>query len=115
MSESLPVIDLDLGAKLLGCDEPTAKKMIKELSVLLVDNLQALRSAYAAHDIKKVADIAHYVYGGSCYCGVPRLKAAAFVLEKAAIDVPSPEFPAAYQKLCQEMEAVISASCCLIQ
>lgn len=108
MSESLPVIDLDLGAKLLGCSEQIAKKMISELAVLLVDNLQELRSAYDAHNIKKMADIAHYVYGASCYCGVPRLKAAALALEKAASSKQATDLSAAYHNLCQEMEAVIT-------
>lgn len=115
MSESLPVIDLMLGAKLLGCNEQAAQKMINELAALLVDNLRDLRSAYTARDSKKLDDIAHYIYGGSCYCGVPRLQAAASAFEKALRSVPPVDFSAAYQNLCQEIEAVITAKHCMIE
>lgn len=105
----LPVIDLELGAKLLGSNEQVAKTMIKELIAILPENLQALKAAYTEANLKKLADIAHYVHGGSCYCGTPRLKSAAMALEKQAKTAPSVQaLQAAYQQLCQEILNVIA-------
>lgn len=112
MNEALPVIDLNLGAELLKSDEQTARRMVIELAVILTQNLQDLETAYAALDLAKVENIAHYIYGGSCYCGVPRLKAAAKLLEKAIQNSQtSPEIvSSAYRSLCQEIQAVIAAA-----
>ena len=111
MDPNLPVIDLDLGAELLGSDKAAAKKMIKEMAILLIGNLSNLKSAYAEADQKKMGDIAHYVYGGSCYCGTPRLKVAARALEKSIkISGSFAALTPVYQELCNEIEAVIAKS-----
>ena len=111
MDPNLPVIDLDLGAELLGSDKASAKRMIKELAVLLSGNLSSLKLAYAEADRKKMGDVAHYVYGGSCYCGTPRLKVAARALEKSIkISGSLDELTPVYQELCKEIEAVLAKS-----
>lgn len=108
MEAELPVIDLELGAKLLDGDEAIARSMIKELAAILPESLQDLQNAFRAKDIKKLADVAHYVHGGACYCGTPRLKAAALALEKQAKAAQSfQDMAMPYQHLCQEIQAVI--------
>ncbi len=111
MEDILPVIDLDLGAKILNTDIETAKKMVEELITLLPKNLEDLKNAYKTEDLKKIKDIAHFILGGSCYCGTPRLKAAAMALEKKAkashsIEMVTPD----YENLCLEIKKLISAA-----
>lgn len=109
MTEELPVIDLDLGAKLLSSDKQVAKDMILKLIAMLPESVQDLNAAFAAEDIKKIGAVAHYVHGGSCYCGTPRLKAAALALEKSAKTAQSlQDLQAAYQNLCEEIQRVIA-------
>jgi two-component system, NarL family, sensor histidine kinase BarA len=111
MNSTLPVIDLDLGAKILGTDKNSAKKMITDLADMLVGNLKELEEAYGHGDLKKVADLAHFIHGGSCYCGAPRLKAASQVLEiQAKKSKKIEELKSEYKNLCQEIQAVISQS-----
>jgi len=110
MTQELPVIDLALGAKLLDGDEQVAKSMIQELAAILPEGLEDLKSAYEAQDLKRLADIAHYLHGGTCYCGTPRLKAAAIALEKRAKTSESfHEMRTSFESLCAEIDAVVDA------
>ncbi|MBS0351521.1 MAG: Hpt domain-containing protein [Proteobacteria bacterium] len=111
MDSTLPVIDLDLGAKILGADKNSAKKMINDLAAMLVGNLKELKQVYQQGDLKKIADLAHFIHGGSCYCGTPRLKAASKELEiQAKKNEQLEELKSAYESLCNEIQAVISQS-----
>lgn len=108
MVEELPVVDLELGAKILDGDEYQAKDMIKKLISTLPHDLKELQNAYTLQDNKKLADIAHYLYGGACYCGTPRFKAAAKALEVKAKNAQSvDEIQLVYIHLCEEIEALI--------
>ena len=110
MISELPVIDLELGAKLLDSDQQIAVKMIKELANSLQGNLQDLEIAYAAENISKIGNLAHYIHGGACYCGTPRLKAAAIALEKVAKAAHSlQDIEAEYRNLCLNIKWVIDA------
>lgn len=109
MISELPIIDLVLGAELLGSTQETAVKMIKELVVCLHENRRDLDLAYTAADIKKIYSLAHYIHGGVSYCGTPRLKESAFALEKAARVAQSlQDLDAAYQELCSVIQLVIA-------
>ncbi len=108
MISELPVIDLELGANLLGCSTQMAVKMIQELAASLPENLQELEKAYAAINISKLASIAHYIHGGSCYCGAPRLKAAAMALEKQAKNKNRLEdLKSVYENLRHEIQSLL--------
>ncbi len=108
MNKKLPVLDLELGAKLINSDQKAAKTMLKDLAASLPKALQQLKSAYDQEDVKQVGNIAHYLHGGACYCGTPRLKEAAFQLERLARGLqPFQELESAYKNLCTEISAVI--------
>ncbi len=111
MGKNLPVIDLALGAKLIDRDEEAAKSMIHDLVESLPDVVEDLKKAYKKKDIKQLGNVAHYVHGGTCYCGTPRLKEAAFHLERMARGRHSfQELESAYHLLCKEIDALIEKS-----
>jgi two-component system sensor histidine kinase BarA len=114
MEKTLPVIDLKLGAKLLNCDEDIAKTMIKELAASLPKALADLKTAYDNQDVKVLGNVAHYIHGGTCYCGTPRLKEATFILERLARGLhPFPELESAYQTVRIEIQSVVEKSASL--
>jgi two-component system, NarL family, sensor histidine kinase BarA len=111
MGKNLPVIDLALGARLIDKNEEIAKEMINDLVESLPSALEDLKKAHKKKDIKLLGDVAHYIHGPTCYTGTPRLKEAAFQLERLSRGRHSfQELEAAYHTLCKEIDAVIEKS-----
>lgn len=104
----LPIIDLNLGAKILSSDTAAAKSMIDELIKMLPGDLERLNSAYREGDNIKLQDLAHYIKGGASYCGTPRLKLAATDLEKVLNKRDAvPVIQNAYEHLCHEIHLLL--------
>jgi two-component system aerobic respiration control sensor histidine kinase ArcB len=104
----LPVIDLELGAKILGTNLESAKAMIKSLVEMLPGDLQDLKTAFREKDNQKLKNKAHYIKGGASYCGTPRLKLAATELDNSIKEGADPVvIKKSYQDLCQEIELLI--------
>lgn len=70
------VIDLELGAKLVGGDLNFAKEAIQMLVDSFNEELTMLDRACKNSDIETAQAILHKLRGGISYCGVPRLKEA---------------------------------------
>lgn len=107
----LPVIDLVLGAKLLGGDDlEQAKFMITELVKVLPDDLEKISVAFKARDFKQLQDLVHYVKGGVSFCGTPRLKQAISVFENSINTSADFEvINTAYKNFCKEVDALLAA------
>lgn len=76
-------IDWELGLKLAGGRKELAVEMIAMLVAELPENRQEIAHAYDIKDFKQLQMLVHKLHGGTCYCGVPKLKAAAAELENA--------------------------------
>ena len=98
------VIDLKLGIKLVNGKEDLAKEMLDMLIDELPDTVDKLQRSFKSQDFKILEEVVHKLHGGSSYCGVPRLKRAAQILE-AALNVKSSkkDIGECYQKLLKEI------------
>ncbi len=76
LSRMNEIIDLDLGAKLVGGDKAFAKEAITMLVESFSDEVSLLETACKNLDLDKAQSILHKLRGGISYCGVPRLKEA---------------------------------------
>lgn len=72
---NLPIIDLDEGKRLTGNNLCFAKEMITELLKTLNDDITEALNLEKKNDIDGLSKCIHKLYGGLCYCGVPRLRA----------------------------------------
>lgn len=70
----LETLDLDEGARLAGNNMTAAKEVMEMLIEALPADLEKLKSLHASHDIESMYQLVHKIYGGLCYCGVPRLR-----------------------------------------
>lgn len=78
-----PVIDWVLGTKLANNNRALAEEFLQIFIKGLPGELSAIKQAHAEHDIIKLRQHLHKLYGASCYCGVPRLKKSIAVVELA--------------------------------
>lgn len=109
LNKLIPVIDLDLGAKILGGTAEAAEKMIAELVKILPGDLEKIQAAFSARDYSALKNLAHYVHGGASFCGTPRLKAAASQLDKIIKPESTyQEIEQAYLALCKEITVIIT-------
>jgi len=106
--DQIPVIDLNLGAEILGGSLASAEQMISELVNMLPGDLKKIKDAFSKKDYSTLRDLAHYVKGGASFCGTPRLKEAAGQLDQVIrVESDDEEIEAAYKQLCQEITAVM--------
>ena len=110
MDDKNPIIDLALGAQLIGGSEDTAKEILTLLVTTLPEHQQELTRAFNAGDTEALRKSAHKLHGGTCYTGTPALKEAAAALENTAktthdINALKP----LYQHLLENIQAVIDA------
>ena len=79
--ESLSIIDWALGAKIINSTKESAKEMLNMLVKTLPEEDEKIKTAYESKDFDRLQFVVHKLHGGTSYCGVPRLKAAAKRLE----------------------------------
>lgn len=77
------VIDLELGARLLGGDPVLAKEMIHLLSKLLKKEKVVLKKYYDAQDWRGLEKLVEVLHEEIAYCGAPRLEIACKNLKSA--------------------------------
>lgn len=78
---TLPVVDLELGARLAGGKEYLAREQLKRLIDSLAESEQHMREAYAQQDLPTLLDWVHGLNGASRYCGAPELALLVETLE----------------------------------
>lgn len=78
---TLPVVDLELGARLAGGKEYLAREQLKRLIDSLDESEQHIRDAYAQQNLPTLLDWVHGLNGASRYCGAPELALLVETLE----------------------------------
>ncbi len=68
------IIDLNLGAKIIGKDYDTALELLQMFVNQLPSDLAELEDAYQHHKFDQLGKIVHRLHGSLCYCGAPRFK-----------------------------------------
>ena len=81
-AENNKVIDLDLGAKLINGDVKKAKETLKVLINMLPDYEKQLKASFKDNNFDELKNISHKLKGATTYCGTPRLKLSAKILEE---------------------------------
>src|SRR3989339_977634 len=104
-----PVIDLKLGARLVGGKKDFALNMLKMLIEELPETTKSITLAYQSKNIKLLGDLVHKLHGGVSYCGVPKLQMASTDLEVAIKANATKKVTVLYQQLVQEIHAVMNA------
>lgn len=77
----LPVIDLEIGARLAGGKEYLAREQLKRLIDGLAESEQHMRNAFAQQNLPTLLDWVHGLNGASRYCGAPELALLVETLE----------------------------------
>lgn len=100
------VIDLELGAQVVGSEEEV-KQMLQMLITSLPDEKIAICKAFELQTIKELKYHVHKLRGGLVYCGVPRLLKAACELEDVIIGSQE-NIKNLYEKFLNEIEEFTS-------
>ena len=108
MSEKLAIIDLDLGAKLVGNDKSMAKELLEMLIDTLPEHLNEITTAYEANNLDALVKATHKLHGATCYTGTPRLKASAAALEQAAKQKQTEKLQELFKQLVEEINMVLN-------
>ncbi|MDX2165117.1 MAG: Hpt domain-containing protein [Gammaproteobacteria bacterium] len=103
------IIDLNLGAKLVGKDTVFAKDMITTLVEGFPSELKKLETAYAKQDWATIKDVVHRVKGGVSYCGAPRLQKISATLLDYLHSAKTDDREKLYQDFLSEIHAVEDA------
>ncbi|GEN27461.1 histidine kinase [Halovibrio variabilis] len=77
----LPVVDLEMGARLAGGKEHLAREQLKRLTDSLAESEQHMRAAFAQQNLPTLLDWVHGLNGASRYCGAPELALLVETLE----------------------------------
>ncbi len=108
LENDAPIIDLQLGAKLIDGNIKGARAILQELTTTLPGDLEKIQAAFSIENYRQLRNLAHYLKGGASYCGTPRLKMAASYLDQIIKARGSKEeVHAAYNRLCDEIKAVL--------
>ncbi len=83
-------IDWELGKTLAGGRLELATELLGKLAISLPDEKTKINEQFLAENWQTLRDQVHKLHGACCYCGVPRLKECAQLLENA-IESQSPE------------------------
>jgi two-component system sensor histidine kinase BarA len=78
----LKVIDWNAAVEAANKNAIIAKEILGMLIESLPEFIDLIRTHYQANDYKKLVDQVHKLHGSASYCGVPRLKQAAYQCEK---------------------------------
>ncbi|MEA2118456.1 response regulator [Halovibrio sp. HP20-50] len=78
---TLPVVDLEMGARLAGGKEYLAREQLKRLTDSLAESEQHMRAAFAQQNLPTLLDWVHGLNGASRYCGAPELALLVETLE----------------------------------
>jgi two-component system sensor histidine kinase BarA len=80
-SNTLPIVDLELGAQLIKGDEEAARPQLLALINTLDDAQSSITQALKEQDEQALLDAVHHLNGSSRYCGAPELALLVETLE----------------------------------
>lgn len=100
-------IDLAAGTAMMGGNQEAAKAMLDELIKILPDASDNIEVAYLKQDWQQLQQLAHKLYGGARYCGVPKLKQYAKQLEICLKEKEASKITSTYKKLVSEINNVL--------
>ena len=109
----LKVIDLEMGAEILGGDQKMAKDMLTMLVGTLEESRTHLVLAYQDKRYDQLEFVVHKLHGGAAYCGVPQLKEAAKQLENILKSQQLDQVDTAFLELIQALQNLMDAFACL--
>lgn len=104
--ESDLIIDLKLGAKLIGADEKLAKEIIWMLIQSFPDELLKFEEASQVSDWQTAKTIAHKLRGGTSYSGAPRLRQACIKLDECLKSGQKEDIASLFELVKVELDAV---------
>jgi two-component system sensor histidine kinase BarA len=108
MTNDNAIIDLELGASLVGGNKAMAEEMLGLLIGSLPEHKQKITKAFEEKDYPSLRNETHALHGATCYTGTPRLKACARALEQAAKHEDLDKLPALYSGLAKAIEEVLA-------
>ena len=108
-----PVIDWELGIKLVNNKKDLAEEMLFLLTKSLPSELFEIKKAYANKDYPELLKNTHKLHGAVCYCGVPRLKDAIFILETSLKQKKYSEIETLFNQFEAEAHAVLKEAATL--
>lgn len=108
-------IDWQLAVKLAGNKEEFAKEMLSILIKSLNQDISDIKSSLTKQEYSELLRRIHKLHGALCYCGVPRLKAAAAELEAALKRHDLNNIPILFNVLEIEANHVIEEAAAIIQ
>lgn len=103
-------INWDLCLELASNREEVAKELLEMFVNEIPSVNDKLHKAFVDKNLSELEEIVHKLHGGSCYCGVPELRAAAAELEKFLKtkwpEANSPDLAKRYKNLVTQLESV---------
>lgn len=108
--DQLPAVDWDLCLTLTGNKPATAKELLALLKATLPSTYQQIKAGYEHAQFTQLCDHLHGLYGATCYCGVPALKAITKHFEdlaKAKTPIDQEEMKLVFMHFTHEVERVI--------
>jgi HPt (histidine-containing phosphotransfer) domain-containing protein len=85
----LPIIDMELGAQLIGSNKEGAEEILTLLIKILPDEIASINQFDTDKNHDKLLASVHKLHGGVSYCGTPRLKKLLSSLELALKQNPT--------------------------
>ncbi len=110
MNDTSKLIDLELGASLVGGSSEMAKELLTMLVGSLSEHKKELEQAFADNDLDELRKAAHKLHGATCYTGTPMLKQASADLENAIKEKQQSKINDLYQILQHAIDDTRSAA-----
>ncbi len=110
LSQNLPVIDWQLGMKLVGNKRELAEEMLNLLTASLEDEVNLIKQSNNNHNYEEAQRRLHKLHGAVCYCGTPRLKKAIAALETAFKQSKMDDIPTLLDQLELESDLLLKAT-----
>ena len=107
--ETLPIIDVELGKKLLGDKEDIIDDILELLIDSLPNELATIQRSYAKEEYERMLSVVHRLHGAVCYSPTPRLKLVLSHLETRLKHNIIDELPVLLDMLEYETKEVINA------
>lgn len=102
-------IDWQLGEQLAGGKLDLAKELLQMLVEKLPTDRETIQTARHQNNQAELEKHVHKLHSATCYCGTPRLKAAAKAVEDA-VRAGKPDINELLDILDAEIEAVLTAA-----
>ena len=108
-TSELKVIDLELGASIIGATSKEAKETIGMLIETFPESQDEMEKAYQKKDFKQLEKAAHKTHGGVAYTGAVKLQKALRILVDTIRANNLNEVDKLYKNACSEMDELIKS------